>query len=720
MTKGLVNFIRRARDYSGELSYFRRDKITMDKIVTSFLFLLGFKEDDIINNFLFSIEGKTERSDLVVNEEKKPILAFFYYYSDEFDKSVLTRVEELFSKSNTPIFVFTNGFFYSFFSDLDENRILDKSPFLSIDMRNPIDPYLMELFKITKDRLNFNYVPTKKTFVKEVSILKDDFHRKTYCGEENAENDWAMTLLPHEMFWKSHSYNLFKETDSLYLYGHRGSGKTAFIKMLDHEIINKRENVPYDYSNTLNQRYVMDGIRYFCSNYILSLLDRKLQYIGELQLVEHLKSHWHWIIGISSMFSILRADREHYGENPDLKIIFDYLLHLVNRIDESITLDKLALIVAKKTDKIIENDNYNYYFLLKKLVEGKYSGYDEYRLAKESLKNYLNNKKRICLVMIDSIDFYDSDDESGNAIINAIIEAAKEVFSNWMNNRILVKVAFPSEIFEHLKEVNPDHGLGNKLFIEWSYDDLVIMIAKRYYRHFCIKSTMELDSVVLNSLNDYKNAREFLMRYLPEKILSNTTKMEIETLSFIIMHTHKKPRQFIYVFNIILTLADYSDLKKYPSYIYQGTHLALDEIVKGTLNVYDNIRFGSGKLIRSCLFKSPNNFDSDYLGHIVGIAAKGRSDFSIKDIKELLIASGVLGLEIERGNLPNGKVILRSDFQYQVPNILFPTENSRYVIHPMFYPSLEIYIDQDKLVYPSPAEQSINEIEALKRVGIIL
>jgi hypothetical protein len=271
-------------------------------------------------------------------------------------------------------------------------------------------------------------------------------------------------------------------------------------------------------------------------------------------------------------------------------------------------------------------------------------------------------------------------------------------------------------------EINPDHGLGKKLFIEWKYRDLIIMIAKRYYRYLVQWTGLQMVERDLARYNDYETARAFLLENLPEKMISKTTDIEMDTMSFIIMHTHKKPRQVIYIFNILLTLAKQENTLSMDNIeiIYKGTHMRLEELVRGTLNIYNNIYPFSESIIRASLFRCPNSFDDDFLTWRVGREASGQTQYTVKDIKEMLIACGALGIEEERKRLPNGKELVKAEFQYQVPSLLFPSEGSRYVIHPMFYPSLKIFIDKDKLIYPLPAEQSQDEADALRKVGILV
>lgn len=721
MVKGLTNFMRKAREYSQRVpNTIPADRNTMNKLVASFSNLLGYLDVDII--FKSSTESTDgEFIDLTVLTKNQPIMGYIYYYAEKHEMKDLQKASRLFIGSRMRFIILTNGFNYDFFTDNNINGRLDNEPFLQIDLLNLSEPYLGELYFLTKNEISPNYVPKRKRYMVENVERYDVFHREPLLGEETAENDWLMSDFPQGVFYDTSSYDIFRQTDAMYLYGRRGSGKTAFIKKLEYEIVYEGNN-NYYYVNTINQRYILNEIRIHSANFLLDLAGRlKLDYLNEIQLVDHLKAHWQWIIDISSMFAIFRKELVD-TKDEDLLNVLNYLLKLTRLFIPKIEREGIRKLIENKTDKVVEGDVNNYYTLLRKLAGGMYLESQEYEIARESLKNFLNRTRRTCLVMIDSIDFYDLKDRTGNAITNAIIEAAKEIYTNWKSNYILVKVAFPSEISDHLMEINPDHGLGKKLFIEWKYRDLIIMIAKRYYRYMVHWTGLQLVKAELDKFNDYKTAREFLTDKLPEKIISKTTDIEMDTMLFIIMHTHKKPRQVIYILNIILTLANQQStltLSK-TELIYKGTHMRLEELVRGTLNIYNNIYPFSETIIRSSLFRCPNCFDDDYLTWRVGREASNQTLYTAKEIKEMLIACGALGIEEEKKRLSAGKEIVKAEFQYQVPSLIFPSEGARYVIHPMFYPSLKIFIDKDKMIYPIPAEQSQEEADALKKVGIII
>lgn len=721
MATNIFVFLKKIRSLGEAIpSNIQDNKNAMDKLVFSFINSLGYRYEDILKDYYSKAASIDEKIDVVVLKGKKPIMGYFYTNSIDLEiEKYLSRIKKIFEITNIPFIILTNGVKYEFFTDILEQGKLDNEPFLVVDLINPLDPIIKELYQLTRQNIDPHYIPRRKNFTREhVSKNFLNFKREPILGEETAEADWVYNESPEGVLCDTNSYQVFKEIDTLFLYGFRGSGKTALMKMLEYEIISKKNNT-YQYVNVISQRYIIDAFRYYSANYVLNQTDNQsLIYLSKLELVENLKAHWQWIINVSSMLAVFRSEFEKFYEDVDLRFVSDYLLRLFKKFDPHIDLNKLKAIIENKPDKIIERDNATHYTIIRHLAEMENLITDEYYIAMKALTNFLDKNSSICLIMFDSIDYYDFQDNLLNAIINGLIEATKESYTNWRSNRTLVKTAFASEIFRYINEINPDHSLGHKLFIEWQYKELVILLSKRFYRYLLNHNTPGIIDANSNRLNEYYHAKEFLYRHLPENIISPTTGFNFDTLAYVIMHTQKKPRQMIYLFNIIFTLGKGQSIKDQPELIYTGTHIGLEALVKGTLNIYRSIYEDAPNLISTILFRSQSDFDADDLDWLIKRSSSYQGDLDTIDIKRLLIECGALGIETKRKLLLKGKIFIKGEFQYQVPNRIFPNPQSRYLVHPMFYTSLETLIDIDKIIYPMPIELDIQEKEALMKMGL--
>jgi predicted Ser/Thr protein kinase len=74
-------------------------------------------------------------------------------------------------------------------------------------------------------------------FIKRYSVPKHFF------GQEDASAEWMDPKQSAALFFHTESYTEFKKRDCLYLFGRRGTGKTALIRMLDYESNNGAERV---------------------------------------------------------------------------------------------------------------------------------------------------------------------------------------------------------------------------------------------------------------------------------------------------------------------------------------------------------------------------------------------------------------------------------------------------------------------------------------------
>jgi len=332
----------------------------------------------------------------------------------------------------------------------------------------------------------------------------------------------------------------------------------------------------------------------------------------------------------------------------------------------------------------------------------------------KSFSDYLNDF-RIRYILIDSKEVYEYDDAICSYVSSALIDCALDIYTLSNKTNIHAKVAFASEMYPHLKQDNREKTLGKSLFIMWRYKDILTFIAKRY----CNTLKKEGVSVESYNLNKIEEAKAFLAIYFPEAI-SSYSKINFETISYIIGHTQKKPRQIIQLFNIILNLAkkngiEYSKLT--PTCIREGCNVKLDLLCGGTLDLYSNLFRSGDEIIRKTFTRSNNILSlSDIhkrLKESSGIMQRANVDKE-RAIR-LFLESGLLGrLKAEHPiKRYQNKYIITAEFEYQIKEILTITNNDVLVIHPMFYQPLGILADNNSLVYPYPTDEESEELSLL-------
>ncbi len=531
---------------------------------------------------------------------------------------------------------------------------------------------------------------------------------KTFLGEEDAKNEWINNGEPHKLFLHTEGYINFKLNQVLFLFGRRGTGKTAMMQMLRYEIRN-RKTKEYTYVWLVDQEDAYHDLA-------IQIRMSPLSQLPPNELVHLLKKKWSWVITTSAMCSVVIQEEQ--TDNENLRIIKDYLksqnliqrlgvtgpLNVVSDIlsEELISVDcapfKIAAAIARVTKRLLSTQYYN---------------------AKKSLSEFLSENSRSCLVMIDSIEKYNLSDKISDSVASALIDSSLEFYVKRKTDRIYPKIAFPSEVFPHLSPSNQEKMEGKILFILWTYKDLVSLLAKRYYK--LLLGIKEVD--IYEELVQYEHAISFLYRFMPSKIKTDSGIL-FDTIAYIMRHTHKKPRQAILLLNIILTLSEKKNLEKTQlteECIKEGVHSRLDILVNGAMHIYDQIYPKAVQLIRRTLIGARSCFTYPELDIMFkeSISLRVEANLSKDNVRELFTQSSVVGLLDRKGKI-NGisKTIIEGLFDYQIKGTIQLSNDSICVIHPMFYQELQIEVDMDSLVYPKPAEDV--EKEVLEKHGILL
>lgn len=539
---------------------------------------------------------------------------------------------------------------------------------------------------------------------------------KSFLGEEDADDEWTIDQKPIDVFLHTNSYEAFKRTDCLYLFGRRGTGKTTMMHMLRYEV--RRGYIPdYSYAWILDQEEAYHELS-------MQLRLSPLAQLPPDELVHLLVKKWVWVLNISSMEAVVEAEYENPNTDNDISTIENYLRDQnsmgvgANSIDfHTSPFRRLSKIITEELDAV-DYISTKVGSALVKISNRLYT--PNYKKAQKALSNVLDRSNGTCLVMVDSIELYNLQDNIQQAVITALIEAARRMHNTRTTNRILVKAAFPSEIYPRLAPMNKGKTEKRNVFILWQYRDLVSLLAKRYWRMVHINGKPDADDY--GRLNDFNTARDFLYQYLPPQVIGETN-VAFDTLAYITRHTQKKPRQIILLLNVVLTLAEDEGMNLFkitPNWVVRGVHARLDMVVDSALDMYQQINPHAEQLVKRALTGAPSYFDHSTLDQLLKEVGSLRAEagLSINEVKSLFLEIGVIGLWVDRRNLNSKKTILETLFEYQVKNTLTITNRSQCAVHPMFYQELQIDVDPDTFVYPLPAEDE--EKQVLADAGIQL
>lgn len=537
---------------------------------------------------------------------------------------------------------------------------------------------------------------------------------KFFLGYEDADVEWNKGINPAAFFLPTSSYLDFRNKDILFVFGQRGTGKTAMMNMLLHEV-NYHRIAEYGFAWIIDQEEAYHNISIHCHS-------NKFNDLSKDDLEHLLKTEWEWIFNISAMASVANASFQKEKEDKNISTIMKYLRDkkVLDYDDHSFRFKKK--IIHQLMENIIgefkQDDipspvklGINVLNLIKKLLFTT-----EYQSAKSALSNILNSKNQTCLVMVDSKEKYALNDEIEQAIVTALVETTREFYINEKDNHVLVKVAFPSEFSSYIEIPNEEKTNSNTMFIIWTYRDIICFIAKRYYRS--IHTTWNKGT--LDRFNDFDVAQHFLYQHFPPKIFYGNN-MTFDTMAYIIRHTHKKPRQVIFLLNMILNIAngEKGDISKISEpQIINGIHSNLEGLANGCLNMYKQIYKEADIIVKHGLKGANSYFDYSSFDKLLNKVHSVRAPLgiSLNDVKRLLFSAGVLGIQESRCDLQNHNIaIVEARFEYQIKDIITLGNEDIIVVHPMFYEPLEIRVDVNTFVYPKPA--SNEEIKIIQDIG---
>ncbi|HOO53859.1 MAG TPA: hypothetical protein PLX30_06435 [Methanothrix sp.] len=553
--------------------------------------------------------------------------------------------------------------------------------------------------------MEITYMSRKHWFIEDQPQSPTEFTVTRYLGEGNASDEWRkFEKRSVEVFLHTKSYDAFCKNECLCMFGHRGSGKTAILKMLEYEIKNNKIK-DYAFARVIDQEEAYNDL-------ITSITLTPLQNLPDSTFINNIKEKWIWILTVSAMDAVTKAVNASVVPSADLNLIKDYL-----KSQDSLYVGEDVRPI-RRLSKIIsdELENVNVWQLkgasvfariLDKLFTPSYAN------AETALFNILKKYNKKCLVMVDSLDAYDVRNNIVKLVSVALMEAARDFHKREFEKHIDIKVVFPSEVASYLLDSSPNSEkiVPHIIYIYWSYGDLVAIIAKRYYKLINKNKNIPVD------LDTSKAAREFLYQHFPEKVLCTYNNIEFDTLSYVILHTHKKPRQIIYLFNAILSCA-YDENKNWYNIkeqcITSAIFMYVDALVTNTYRVYNRIYPNTRKIVERALSGQPQIFDFSDVDPMIKKTKSVRGNLNSDEVKQLLIDCGALGFEAKRYDLQKEKTIIEGKFQYQMTDSL-PYENFC-VIHPMYYHRLNIIKDRNILVYPRPSDKE--EDESLCNISI--
>lgn len=544
----------------------------------------------------------------------------------------------------------------------------------------------------------------------ETKNPSDQFSAITdYLGKGDAVKEWTNKYETASFFTPTNSFSDFKSKDKLFLVGLRGSGKTAMMNMLDYEIQNKDQDEGY-----INQYLISTIIDQEAAYHELAtnIQLSELKNLSANTLVFNIQKKWHWVIITSLMQAIVEKTKEtgclkfSQSEKKFIDKIENYLIDqdLINHNNANLRnpIKRVVKILSEESIKA-QSDPTQVTACIMNVINRLYS--IEFEDAKDALIQIIVRHSGFGLVMIDSIESYDMKDKVSSAIVVSLIDAALQFYNNSDHDRILIKVAFPLEIYSHLVPRNREKMIGRRTVIRWSHQDLVSLIAKRYWYFYNNSNHVDKE------LDNFGTALDFLYRHFPSTIITSNSGIKYDTLTYIFRHTQNKPRQVIIIFNSILSIAaigrGYPPFRFEEDHVKRGIHAVSSELAISSLNMYEQLYPGFIDFIESSLANKPQCMSIRELEKILISGSSSTCTYlSIPEKKRLLFECGILGLDWSHKSPVVGKTIVESLFIYLTPENLPVAADSVIVIHPLYYTYLRTQLNINVSVRPLEYENS--------------
>ena len=242
---------------------------------------------------------------------------------------------------------------------------------------------------------------------------------KDFFGDEDASIEWENTEKSVNVFLHTRSYENFKNENCLYLFGRRGTGKTAIIRMLDYEV-NEEEIRPYTTSAVIDQEEVYHDLS-------MQLRGSPFSELPEDELVHFLIKKWSWVFTVTAMVSVFQKYENIDAVENDINILKKYL-KLQNIVDDDSYLDpwyRITELITKSLETI-DYDPVKLGLAITRIASQVIN--PDFKKAERSLYKILAQLNAYCVLLIDSIEMYNLYDHISKAVITALIETVRQFY----------------------------------------------------------------------------------------------------------------------------------------------------------------------------------------------------------------------------------------------------------------------------------------------------
>lgn len=584
---------------------------------------------------------------------------------------------------------------------------------------------------------NNNYVVNRAHLTSTTKKYYEHNAANNYIGDSDAVREWNDNKdLARHMFLHTDAYHEFLNDSSLILLGRTGTGKTAIMLSAEDDARNKT-----DHGILCSMVVSVD-----CQNLIFKLADcEELSQAGQLITSSKIKEIIKMFVNTLVMKAVYENSSENEKKISEIKAIKDFLSRngFINKSLGKTFVDSfLEIANAIETDNSIAKNTIKVTNSVLGILDTLTTrGYND---ALEAMKNYLKTKERV-LVLVDSLNEYNTNKKDIILIVKGLIDVCFEYY-NHPNDKILMKIALPSEVYNKVLTRLPSKQVGNTVVIRWKYKEIIVLLALRIYACYKSKKIEELSfceefedfSAFYYDINPkaYENSLKLLLNILPDSC-PTCLSFEFLTLPYCIRHTLKKPREIIYMFNSFIDELVRNKNSKYlienPQTIKELIHSTQDYMISSALSMYCSSYKGVYAAVESLFSDNDFVFSGetiiDRLKEAVRAAQKETKNMLTPsehlnsedncqfldeyELSQILLESGLVGEIIKKSvvgennmlvNNDKSICILTADFEFRISATtiyhVFKSD-TQYALHPMCYENYRCKVDEQTLVYPN-------------------
>jgi len=175
----LIDSIRQlAKVYSERKEAIQTEEATKNALIMPFISALGYNVFDpfeVVPEFTADVGSKKgEKVDYAIIKDGKPIMLIEAKWSgDELDVSKEGQLLRYFHTTPAAIGILTNGHEYRFYTDLDQQNVMDQRPFLQFSICNMNELVVRELKKFTKAAFSIDEITSTASELKYTGAMKN-------------------------------------------------------------------------------------------------------------------------------------------------------------------------------------------------------------------------------------------------------------------------------------------------------------------------------------------------------------------------------------------------------------------------------------------------------------------------------------------------------------------------------------------------------------------